>query len=407
MKSLDIKWTVKKFRQELKRGNVDFNYPIQRKGGQWDLLQKSLLIHTLAGGYPLPAFYSIAERVEEEVNGKIKKRTVYRILDGKQRFTNIDSFMIGDYPLHEDTPDVIIDDEKFELAGKFYGDLPREVIDEIENFQLLAYKLEDATDEQIEDVFFRLNNGSPLSKQQKAKSKMGTVWAGKIKSLVEHPLMLEKASFTALQLRKADDETAVLQTMMLIDDNYEVRSISSNDVFDYAQTFKGQDDKDVLVDKVKNAMDYLDKAFEGKENVLLKKVHFPMTIITAITAMEMGVHPTKFSDWKEEFKKALKLKSDIKTNYKSYGGAGSVKKPKAEGRINEMKKHLEKYLGQAKAPAEEVLEVIDAKGTEKETDIPVEPVEPVETIETTVEVEDVKVEVPEEDGEKKSAETAK
>jgi len=344
MKKLKLEWTVKQFFGQLKKGAVSFNYPIQRAGGQWDLLQKSVLIHSLTGDYPVPPLYAIAEDEITEVNGKDKKKTTYFVLDGKQRLTNIRDFVEGVYALHADTPSVEIDGETFELGGKWYDELEQVTKDAIQDFGLLIYKLEDATDEEIEEVFYRLNNGTPLSKQQKAKAKMGTEWAMKIQELVQHDLMKEKTSFTELQIRKADDETALLQTMMIMDENYDWKNISSNEVFDYAQTFRDDMTKDKLVSEVANIMDYLDKAFEDKEATLLKKVHFPMTLLTARKAMALDIHPTRFSDWKEEFKLALKRKSEYTTNYKNFGGAGSVKKEKTNGRVNAMHAHLDAYF---------------------------------------------------------------
>lgn len=368
MKKSSINWTVKQFTKMMDKGTISFDYPIQRAGSQWDLLQKSLLIHSIAGDYPIPALYSIVQ--EEEINGK--KANVYYILDGKQRLTNIRDFVRNEYMLHIDTPSVVIDDEEYDLvvrnekgepiAGKTFDELDKEVRDEIESFSLQIYRLDEITDEQIEELFFRLNNGTPLSKQQKAKAKMGTKWASRIKELVNHELMKEKASFTELQIKKADDETAILQTMMLLDKDYELRSISSNDVFAYAQTFKGNDDKVEIVNQIKDAMEYLNIAFADKESVLLKKVHFPMTLLTALRARDLEIHPLRFSDWTDEFKRALKNKSDLKTDYKRYGGAGSVKKEKALGRVSEMQKHMETYFAKYDKSGKFQLENSESEG---------------------------------------------
>lgn len=346
MKKASINWSVKQFVSMVDKGTISFEYPIQREGSQWDLLQKSLLIHSLAGDYPVPALYSITEPLPAE-EGK-KQKDLYYILDGKQRLTNIKSYVNGEYFLHVDTPNVMIDDEEYVLSEKAFSELDELVQDAIKSFSLQIYKMTEISDEEIEDLFFRLNNGTPLSKQQKAKAKMGTEWATKIQGLVKHELIQDKASFTQLQIRKADHETAILQTMMIMDTDYDWANISSNEVASYAHTFKGNTAKDEIVKKVMDAMDYVNTAFEDKETVLLKKVNFPMTILTAIKAMEEDIHPIRFSDWREEFKKALKPKKTdtdiISTDYARYRGAGSVKKDRTEGRIREMQKHLDEYF---------------------------------------------------------------
>lgn len=334
MKKSSIPWSVKQFLGSIKKEKISFDYPIQRKGGQWDLLQKSELIHSIADDFPIPPFYSVPQE------------GVYMIMDGKQRLTTIRDFVNNEYALHKDTPalDSTNYDEVIELAGKTYDELPEDVQFEILTRSLNLYKIEDASDEDIETMFYRLNNGTPLSKQQKAKAKIGIEWAEEIKFLTEHSVM-QKAQFTEAQLRKADDETAIFQTMMLLDPNHELKSISSNHVFDYVSEFKDtKEEKMVIAKKVEEAMNYLDEAIDIKEKLLLKKVNFPSLLITALKAKDEGVHPLEFADWMEEFKKALKEKSDIPTDYKEFGGQGSIKRDKALGRVESMSKHMKQFV---------------------------------------------------------------
>lgn len=367
MKKSKVEWTAKRIVKDIKNGVINFDYPIQREGGQWDNMQQSLLIHSIASDYPVPNIYAITETVD--VNGK--KKMIYQVLDGKQRLTNIADFVNDKYALNESTPKVVIDDREYEVAGKFFSELDEEVQDAINDFQLTFYKLEDFDDEEIEDLFFRLNNGTPLSKQQQAKGKMGIEWARKIKELVEHSFMKDKSSFTALQIRKADNETALVQSMMLLDNEHELKSISSNDVFKYTLEFKGDDShKSKLVKEVKDTLDYLDKAFEVQESALLKKVHFPMVIVNANYAMKKGIAPEKFSVWAEDFKKVLRDKKKdrpvIESDYKRYGGAGSVKKDKVLGRVNAMREHMDKFFEQYKEPVS-VVKTTETENIEAET----------------------------------------
>lgn len=349
-----MNWTVKKFMKEQQTGAVQFTYPIQRAGEQWDNMQKSLLIHSIISDYPVPPLYTITEPSEDG------KKTIFQVLDGKQRLTNIRDFLKGEYFLNESIPPVYIDGKKEILAGMTFDELSEDAQDAIRDFNLDLFKLEEATDEEIEDMFYRLNNGTPLSKQQKAKAKMGRDWANKIQDLVNHNFVKNKASFTPLQIRKADHETALLQTMMLVDENHELKSISSNDVFEYTKTFKDDaKNKEAIVKKLIGVMDYLDNAFEAKESMLLKKVHFPMTMLTAMMAQEKGVDPYKFGDWRANFKDSLKAMKDpekfeslledtIATNYAEFGGAGSVKREKTLGRVEAMQRHLNEYLSKNK-----------------------------------------------------------
>ncbi|MBU8732556.1 DUF262 domain-containing protein [Cytobacillus oceanisediminis] len=333
MKKSSVSWSVKQWNKMFNNGKISFDYPIQRQGNQWDLFQKSLLIHSLAGDYPVPPFYSI------------KEGEVYFILDGKQRLTNIIEFVNNVYPLHVDTPPVTIEGKEYQIAESTFEELHEEVQDSIYDFMLNNYKLDEATDEEIEDLFFRLNNGTPLTKQQKAKAKMGTEWAHKFKEVLEHPFMVNKAAFSKAQIRKADNETAILQTMMLIDQAHDLKSISSNHVFEYTQKFKEDaENKELLLNDIVKVLDYLDQAYGEKESVLAKKVNFPMLLITAKQAMDKDITVLEFKHWTDEFKNSLKGKGEIETSYKEFGGAGSVKREKTLGRIREMERHFDEYF---------------------------------------------------------------
>jgi len=390
MKKSKLTPTVKAIVNGIDKGTYSFEYPIQREGGQWSHYQKSLLIHSYATDYPVPAIYSVVEihpvttvKKGEEIT---KDVSVYMMLDGKQRMTNTYHFYKGMdefEKLHADTPTVKIDGEEIEIAGKRFDELPEEIQERILDFTLDHWKIDEATDEEIEDMFYRLNNGTPLSKMQQGKAKMGTEWAIKIKGLVKHPMM-NVASFSPAQLRNADNELAILQTLMLLDENYEIKSFSSGDVAQYALTFKDDvEHKDTLVAKVATAMDYLAKAFnaepkEGqeliKEKDMLKKVHFPMTLLTALDAIEMGVSPEQFATWAEDFKAIFtkgknKRETSIKTKYLTWSGAGSVKKPNTINRVKEMIAHFESYVVknfEIEIKEEEVAPVVELVAPAKE-----------------------------------------
>lgn len=392
MKKLREDWTVRTFLMSSKKGAVSFDYPIQRKGKQWGEFQRSLLIHSIVQDYPIPSLFSIVEK-EPRLNSKNEpfELEVYYILDGKQRLTNIQEYVEGGYALHADTPSIIRDGEEIILAGKFFEELNDELKEKIQSCELQMYRLVDATEEEIEDVFFRLQNGTPLTKQQQGKAKMGSEWAERLTKLCsEHPVFKFNAQFTPLQIRKADDEMTILQTMMMLDSEYTLKSISSNDCFDYALTFKENSAQRLEVfNRVVEALDYIHEAFgEEKEKFLLKKVHMPMVLITALHAKDMGVEPIRFKDWTSEFEASYRGvgKNHIRTKYKDFAGEGSVKAKKAIGRKDEMIKHFNTYINIPQEVKQEEIKTV-VEDLKKEIDAVTETTEPVETTETAEQVE--------------------
>lgn len=201
-----LNWTVKNLKSMYDGKNtLQMDHVIQRQSGQWegDRLKKSLLIHSLLANYPVPPVYCLKEAVNE-------KDYSYSILDGKQRLSTAFDYLDGRYPLDEETPSVVIDDVTYELGGKYFTDLDTECQQELLRFKFTIYGFEDADDDLIEEIFFRLNNSTPLSKPQKAMPLCGVENARFIKSILSDRFFSEICQFSALQRRKSDDMCTLL-----------------------------------------------------------------------------------------------------------------------------------------------------------------------------------------------------
>lgn len=335
MRRLSQSWNINKLNKMYQNGFLSFEYPIQRPSEQWNKEQKSLWIHSLIANFPIPPIYCMREG------------DIYYVLDGKQRFYGTTlPYLNDEFALEKDTPIARDDDtkEEFVLAGKKFSELSDDSKSALLGAKELTYILE-ATDDELEEVFYRMNNGTHLSRQQKAKGRMGMDWAIIIKKLIDHPFIKNKCAFTNAQLRRSDDEVAVISTMMLLDSYYELRGISARLVAEYTQTLKGNEDKKVLVDQIKESLDYLDKVFDKPDKVLTKKVNFPMLLITAQDALDRKISPDVFRKWAAEFRLALDDNNEkYPTKYKTFGGQGSVKQDKVLGREKEMLGHFDNYI---------------------------------------------------------------
>lgn len=348
-----VSWSVKQLVKMVEKGTITFDYPIQRADGQWSADQHSLLMDSYARNYPIPALYFVGDKEEIMVMKKgveTPETVVVRTtIDGKQRLTNTVSFVKGETRLQQEKP-VQIDGEEFEIAGKSFEELDEPVQDMILSRTLTTYTIDGelATDEEIKDLLFRLNNGVAMTIQQKAKSLMGLKWAKIINELGEHLLIKEIASFSKGQLRQEAHLTALIQTMMMIDGDYDYKNVQQSTISDYSQTFESDEERKMeLVAEVKKAMDYLLEVLDKKETVLLKKVHFPMTLITALKAMQMDVQPEEFYEWLMYFKNIIKKPDEVHehlTMYLEYTGKGTTDKGKAVGRMKEMIRHMQAYF---------------------------------------------------------------
>lgn len=339
-----LNWTVKNLKtMNDDKHTLDFCHPIQRQSGQWDgdRLKKSLLIHSMLANYPVPPIYCLKEAISE-------KEYSYSILDGKQRLTTIFDYIDGRYPLDADTPSVVIDDVSYELGGKYFTDLDLECQQELLRFKFTIYGFEDADDDLIEEIFFRLNNSTPLSKPQKSMALTGVHNATFIKSILSDRFFSEICQFSALQRRKSDDLCALLQAMMLLDNRYmgyEFSSISAEETMRYASHIKNNY-SEAQKERLYDIIDYLEKAFPEKDK-MLKKINIPIVMLVADSAMGSNYDPIKniyrvgpmyFRQWFFYFF------NECYEEYKQYCSSGSIKKEKTLKRIEIMEASLMDYF---------------------------------------------------------------
>lgn len=339
-----LNWTVKNLKSMYDNKNtLQMDHVIQRQNQQWegDRLKKSLLIHSILANYPVPPLYCLKEPLNE-------KDFSYSILDGKQRLCTVFDFLDGKYPLDIETPAVVIDDVTYEIGGKYFTDLDIECQQELLRFKFTIYGFEDASDDLIEEIFFRLNNSTPLSKPQKAMPLCGVQNAKFIKSILADKFFSEICQFSALQRRKSDDMCSLLQAMMLLDNrhcDYEYTSISADETMRYAAFIKNNYSEEQK-ERVFDIVDYLEKAFP-ESNKMLKKINLPMVMLVADIAMgkdyvaiknRYRVGPMYFRQWFSYFF------GECADEYKQYCSSGSIKKEKTLKRIEIMEKSFKEYF---------------------------------------------------------------
>ncbi|MDT2525108.1 DUF262 domain-containing protein [Enterococcus raffinosus] len=389
LESSSIPMTVKQLDARYKEGKLKFDHPVQRKSDQWSKTQKSLLIHSIIDGYAIPAFYVVKES-DPNVKGNI-----YSVLDGQQRLTTVIDFLNDRFALDKSTPvfkknrmdiedffdpddlekeeiKTAFNDGKFSLdradfeddeflafdaSGLKFSELPENFRDELRTRSLSVTMYDECiTNEEIEDLFFRLNNGTPLSKIQQTKAKLGTELMVKLETLTNHTFVKDILSLTPAQ-RKNEKDLELVVTLLFylntrIDETLKMPStISSKFISDYGESLK--ENRKVAVDQLirqlNKIFDYLVVALSGMEKekeiktLLNKPAHIVPIVITGGKAIEAEETEGNYGSFVEMFAIKFSQYSDSKrennlyiTEYKNFTGQGSNKKPKFEGRINTM-----------------------------------------------------------------------
>ena len=319
---------------------LSFDHPIQRKSEQWSDTQKSLLIHSMLANYPVPNIYVLRED-SQELDEKNKPVFNYFVMDGKQRLTSVLSYIWGEFPLDENIPAITIDDVEYQIAGKYFCDLEEPVQYEIKRYKFDIIAFEECSNREIEEIFFRLNNSTPLTKSQVAKAKVGVEIAELINELLTSKFFTTSCNFSKAQLKASDDQKVLIQSMMLLDTNnvpdFELKDFSENSILEYSESIRGTyTDKQSNI--LKSAIQYLTDAFPEK-NKQLRKISIPTLVYMADIAEDKEIKPMYFRQWFEFFTEEDELMED----YKTFCSTGSTKLEKVQGRLAVMTKSFCKY----------------------------------------------------------------
>lgn len=125
-----------------------YDIPGWQRGKVWGREKKQRLIDSILRGWKLPKFYFIKTTGDG-----------YLVEDGQQRLTAILEFFANDLPLKTETV--------AEFGGRLYRDLPRNVADPFDDFEIEYDVIEGATDKELKDFFQRLQEGMPLTSSEK------------------------------------------------------------------------------------------------------------------------------------------------------------------------------------------------------------------------------------------------
>lgn len=344
----------------IEKGKLSLRADIQRAIDQWSSIQKSLLVHSILSDYIV---MPLCFRKTKSEDGTI----IYSCIEGIQRLSTLKQFCSEDedvaFALNAATPEVEVDGTVYDLANMKFSDLSEECKDAILGFRFTIYCIEDATDEEISEIFERLNNSTPLTKIQKCRGILGFDLSKWTREITEMGFFTQALSLSAAQARREADFEILLQSMLLLDsrhEGYDWKGISTNDVTAYCEHIKNDynDDKRLMVLEI---ADFLSQAFTEKHK-WLKKTNAPMVFVLAKIALELDMPPTAFKVFIDSFS------NSVDEDYSANTGSGNIKRPKTEGRLLAIVKAFEEYFKVSDCNILRVVDGVTPKRLDEEID---------------------------------------
>ena len=143
------------------RSAIDIDPPYQRPADAWDGGRQQRFIDSLLNGFDVPKFYL------HDVRGGTRPTIAYTVVDGKQRLTAMWSYLEDAFGLAADfvstsTPPGLGSVPR-PVAGMRYSELPAPWRTALRETYLSVVLIQDATLDEIEELFARLNSGVPLA----------------------------------------------------------------------------------------------------------------------------------------------------------------------------------------------------------------------------------------------------
>lgn len=352
MQTIERERTIRSLNEGIENGDIVFNHPMQRKPGQWDNEQQSLLIHSILANFAVPQTYAL-QIFEGDYDS-------FSVLDGKQRLTTIYEYMKDGFKLSEDTPTVNIQKriavtdengqrrqeitiEEYEIAGKFFSEIDTKLQDKLKEKMVSVVVLTNCTDEEIEDQFYRLNNGTALTKDQKTRVLLGDELSAFIDKVEASNFFSEKSHksyFTSLQRKRGEVQTCILQTLMLVMD-YPFKNFNNDATMEFAEWFRANHRKSDL-EYCEELFIKLDKAVLTYErpNKLMKKTNIPVLAYHVQTIDELGIALEQYGEWIQKLMDSYTPDCE----YASYCGQGATSRVKVMARLEYIEKELRELV---------------------------------------------------------------
>lgn len=219
--------------------------PDYQRPAVWSLGQKQLLLDTILRGYDVPKFYW------RKVQSNPDK---YEVVDGQQRLRPIWEFQAGKYAL----PMRIDPLGDYSVGGLRYADLPDDLRLQFDTYNLDVVIVSDTDEEEVREMFLRLQNGTTLKAQEKRNAMTGRM-RDFVKSLAEHPFF---GSCAFANTRYTFDLVAAQMMLIeMVSGPTNVKNADLNRMYDEEIDF---DVNGAKAKRVKRILDFLARAFSTK-----------------------------------------------------------------------------------------------------------------------------------------------
>ena len=278
-------WPV--FSVNTRRARIDPSPPYQR-GLVWSRSQKQLFIDSLIQDFDIPKLY-----LRRTTNPASQYE--WEVVDGQQRLKAIWEFLGNEFPVSNDSDPV----DNAVIAGKLFSSLPDDIQDQLQSYELSIVELAEAEDQEIEEMFIRLQNGVPLNAAEKRNAISGNVRNLVSEIASSHPFIAGSVAFP--NRRYAHDE--IVAQMLLIEMSGGPTHITPTKLRVMYEDGVSFNTRSACARKFRRVLNFLADAFPDKHPELIKTNTLSLYIIAseALARYSISNRTKGFGQWFVEF----------------------------------------------------------------------------------------------------------
>ena len=218
------------------------------------------------------------------------------------------------------------------VAGQEFTELPEWIQDNIKDYSLTIYYFEDITEEEIAELFFRINNGKPLTSVELTRVKAKSIL--KFQEIAKHEMIA--GAITEAGKRRYNDENVAMQAWTLCFSECRDFTTKGFRPFIESAVVTKEQVREIgqALDCVKAVCDLLNPEEKADKRVLKKiktRSHLVSCTYVALQALRAGKSA-------EELKEVLykffdSNQTSVSEIYNKSVGSGSAKPDKVQSRV--------------------------------------------------------------------------
>lgn len=261
-----------------KSKKLSLNPDFQREA-VWSKYQKQLLVDSLLRDIDVPKLYF-----------RFTNKGLYEAVDGQQRIRAIADYMGDKFSIHEEADKV----EGHNIAKCKFNQLHTDLQMKFQNSQLDVVVLSSGyTDDDIEEIFLRLQNGTPLNAPEKRRALPGSM-RNVVQKLSKNKVF-HLCGFSSKRFAY-EDATAKILHLLITGAITDIKPVSIKKTY---KSNQGITEKSPSVADLKKAFGFISRAFKGKTSPRFRKYSLiSLTYLTVelLDTYNLSQFPSQFAD---------------------------------------------------------------------------------------------------------------